>query len=123
MSDFKFTDNRPAFLNKHNAMLDMAMGHMSLDIETFIKISAGTPVKTGNMKSQVRHFRATNGLFRVEADAGYSAVQEAGIRNGSGRFKHYTTAGTGPHWFQRSIDAIIKNRDTYIKEAAKAVGL
>lgn len=118
-----FKDFSREFLRKNDEFIDIALGHISLDIERYIKISAGTPVDTGRMKAAVTQSRIGIGRFRVVAPVEYSGVQEKGQRNGSQPFKNYTTPGTGAGWFQRSIDSVIKNRDHYIREAAMAVGL
>lgn len=123
-----FKSNRRVFTSKHDEFKDVLMGHIAQDIEVAIKTTAGTPVKDGVMKSMVRHFRANNGQFRVEANAEYSAVQEVGRRmSGPGAptaaFKNYTTPGTSAGWFGRAIMSVLKNKDNYVKEAARAVGL
>lgn len=122
MSGPIFKSDRGKFNNLNAAFKDMLLGHMSMDIEIGIKTTAGTPVDTGNMKSQVRSFRASSG-YRVEADAGYSAVQEAGRRAGSGPFQNYTTSGTSAGWFKRAVDNVWKNRLQYIVEVRKALSL
>lgn len=128
MSRYRFTSRRAAFFDKHNAFIEMVKARMSMDIEVAIKTSSGTPVKTGGMKAEVRHFKAENGNWRVEAGKEYSAVQEAGRRlSGKGaptkRFETYTTPGTSAGWFGRAIASIVKNKDNYVEEAARAVGL
>lgn len=120
----KFISNRRDFDHKNRAFIDMVQGRMAMHIETNIKTSAGTPVKTGGMKAEVRHFKTADGRWRVEADKGYSAYQERGARaDGSHRVRHYTTAGTSAGWFKRAIDSVIAHRAQYIEEAKKAVGL
>lgn len=123
-----FISKRMLFDKNNEALKDMIQGHMAMDIEVAIKTTAGTPVKTGAMKSEVRHFKAANGKFRVEAGKGYSAVQEAGVRKtGKGAptapFRNYTTAGTSAGWFHRAIDGVVKNRRQYIMEARRALNL
>lgn len=123
-----FTSKRGEFDRKNAALKDYAQGHIAMDIEIAIKTTAGTPVKTGAMKADVRHFRSPSGGFRVEAGKEYSAVQEAGIRlTGKGaptkRFSHYTTSGTSYGWFKRAIDSTLRHKETYILQARKAVGL
>jgi hypothetical protein len=109
---------------KNEALKDMIQGHMAMDIEVAIKTSAGTPVKTGAMKADVRHFKSARNKWRVEADKAYSAYQERGARqDGSHVVKHYTTPGTSAGWFKRAIDSVVKNRDAYIMEARKSMGL
>lgn len=128
MKSPKFTSRQKDFLRKNEDLKDMVIGTMALDIDRFIKVSAGTPVKTGDMKAETRAFKARSNKWRVESAKVYSAVQEAGQRmSGPGaptaKFENYTTAGTGPGWFARSIAAIFANRSSYITNAARALGL
>ncbi len=119
-----FKSNRPEFMHKHEAFKDMVQGKMAMDIEVAIKISAGTPVKTGAMKADVRHFKADNNTWRVEADKAYSAYQERGMRaDGSRKVRHYSTAGTSAGWFRRAIDMVLRNKVQYVEQARQAVGL
>lgn len=128
MSPPKFTSNQVAFLKTNEQLKDMVLGHISLDIDRYVKTAAGTPVKTGDMKAETRAFKNKSGQWRVESGKEYSAVQEAGRRmRGPGAptapFKHYTTSGTGAGWFHRAIAAIVGNAPSYVDEAARALGL
>lgn len=123
-----FKSIRGTFDRNNEAFKDLVQGHMSMDIEVGIKTTAGTPVKTGGMKAEVRHFKNGRGGWRVEAGKEYSAVQERGQRlSGKGaptrKFTHYSTPGTSAGWFQRAIDNVIRRRESYIAEASRAVGL
>lgn len=121
---YRFTSNHGPFLRKHGSLKDMIMSNMAMDIEANIKTTAGTPVKTGLMKAQVRHFRNGMGQWRVEADAEYSAYQELGMRrDGSHRVRHYSTPGTSSGWFKRAINAVLRNKNSYIQEAKTALNL
>lgn len=118
-----FFSDRSAFNRKHATFLDILMGHMAMDIEIFIKTTTGTPVKTGDMKAETRHFRTKTGGFRVESTKEYAAYQERGMRkDGTHIVKNYTTLGTGPHWFQKAIDLVLKDRLSYINTARRAAG-
>lgn len=122
-----FRSNRLEFNRKNNSFIEMVQQRMAMSIEVIIKTGGRTPVKTGGMKSEVRHYKYL-GSFRVEAGKSYSSVQEAGRRlTGKGAptapFKNYHTPGTGPHWFQHAIDQTLKQRDGFIKEAARANNL
>lgn len=139
----RFRSNRREFDRKNNAFIDMVTGRMARDVEIGIKVSAGTPVKQGLMKASARHFRNGRGRFRVEVNKEYAAVQELGrmvvrstrvvtpdsgktfftLKAGTYTFKSYTTAGTSAGWFARAVNNVIRGRDQYIKEAARAVGL
>jgi hypothetical protein len=124
----KFKSDRVEFNRKHNAFKDNLMGNMALDIEVGIKTNGRTPVKTGDMKAETRHFRTESGGFRVETEKEYAAAQEAGQRltgpgAPTGPFQNYTTAGTGAGWFQDAIDNVWRNKDNYIEVAARAAGL
>lgn len=124
MSKARFNSNRASFFKKSDALVDMVQGHMAQDIEVAIKTSAGTPVKTGDMKAETRHFRSPKGGFRVESGKAYSAYQEAGARaDGSHRVQNYSTAGTSAGWFKRAIDGVVRNKETYLTEARKALNL
>lgn len=119
-----FKSTRGEFERKNFALKDMVQAHMAQDIEVNIKTSAGTPVKTGGMKAEVRHFKSANGGYRVEAGKVYSAYQERGARaDGTHRVTRYTTPGTSAGWFRRAIDGVVKNRQGYIMEAKRALNL
>ena len=118
-----FISKRGMFDRNNNALVDMITGHMAMDIEVAIKTSAGTPVKTGAMKSDVRHFKAANRTYRVEADKAYAAPQELGRRAGAAPFKNYTTHGTSAGWFKRSINKVVDRKENYAKEARRALNL
>lgn len=123
-----FTSKREAFERNNAAFKDMVQGRMAMDVEVAIKTTAGTPVKTGAMKADVRHFKNEKGGWRVEAGKEYSAVQERGQRlSGAGaptkHFTNYTTAGTSAGWFKRAIDQVERRKEQYILEARRAVGL
>lgn len=129
MSRSVFVSKRSEFNGKNRAFKDMLLGHMAMDIEVFIKDgTAGTPVKSGDMKAETRHFKNRTNSWRVESGKEYSAVQEAGIRlTGKGaptrRFRNYTTPGTSAGWFARAIDMVNRNKESYIQEARRGVGL
>lgn len=118
-----FTSDRAEFNKKHATFIDVLMGHMAMDIEVFIKTATGTPVKTGDMKAETRHYRTRAGGFRVESTKEYAAYQENGMRkDGSHIVRNYTTAGTGAHWFQKAINLVLNDRLSYIAVARKAAG-
>lgn len=124
MANYRFTSKIPQFLRKNDSLIDMVLGRMSADVERGIKSTAGTPVKTGGMKSSARHFRSTRGKFRVEVNKEYAAYQERGSRSdGTRKVRNYSTAGTSAGWFARAINNVIANKRSYIKEAARAHGL
>jgi len=118
MSKAKFVSNRTKFNSRNRDFKEMATAHMAQDIEILIK-TGRTPVKTGNLKSLVKHRRTTNG-YRVESNADYSAVQELGIRRGARAFTNYTTAGTGKGWFKFAIDKVESKKESYIREASRS---
>jgi len=121
MAQVKLIKERAEFERKNRDFKEIAMSSMAQDIEIHIK-TGRTPVKTGNLKQLVRHTRTQNG-FKVESNADYSAVQELGKRSGSREFKNYTTAGTGKGWFKAAIDAVEKNRVSYIEKAKRSARL
>lgn len=123
MALFKFIDKRPQMLSKHGRATDMALAWMAQDIEVIIKTGGRTPVKTGQLKSQVRHRKIGPLQYKVESNAEYSAVQELGRRSGARPFTNYTTPGTGRGWFAMAINKTLARKYDYIKKASKSVGL
>lgn len=130
MSDFKglnavFSNDRHIFDNKHAQFVDMLLAHVSLNIETRIKIGR-IPVKHGLLKASVRSFKANDGstphTYRVEVGKEYAAPQEEGVINGS-PIKNYTTPGTGSHWFLEAVQGELRNAPQVVNEVAKAIGL
>jgi hypothetical protein len=122
MSGGIFKSNRAQFMGKHEAFKDFVLGHLSMDVEVFIKIDGRTPVKTGGMKAEVRSHKIAQGKWQVVSGKNYSAVQEAGQRNGR-KFRKYSTPGTSGGWFKAAIDKAWRNRDKYAIEGKRAVGL
>lgn len=135
MAKAKFTSKAPAFFRKNSAFIDMVMGRMAMHIEVALKTTAGMPVSNtkasgnkrgggGHMKSETRHFRSATGGFRVEVDKEYAAYQERGARrDGSHAVKNYSTPGTSKGFFKRAINSVMLDRDNYIEEAKRAVGI
>jgi len=121
MAKMKFTSDRREFLRKNSQFVDMVGAHMAQDIEIGIKTGGRTPVKSGDMKGEVRHFKQRRGTYRVESPKEYSATQEKGIRRGSKPFTNYTTPGTGKGWFESNANAIVRNGNQYVDEVARAV--
>lgn len=119
-----FKSNRTEFNRKNDSLKEMVMGRMAMDVERALKLTSGMPVKTGAMKSGTRHFRSPKGGFRVEIDKEYAAYQEAGARSdGTHVVRNYTTGGTGKGFFRKAINSVIRNRENYIKESRRALGL
>jgi hypothetical protein len=134
MTSARFTSKLPAFLGKNEAFKDMLMGHMAMDIEVLAK--ARVPVSNtkasgnsrgggGHLQSAIRHERNPTGTgFRVVAKKSYAAYQERGMRaDGSHVVRHYSTSGTGAHWFKDAIDKTRAKQATYIAEVKGALGL
>jgi hypothetical protein len=121
MAQAKLIKERAEFEHKNREFKEIALASMAQDIEIHIK-TGRTPVKTGNLKQLVHHSRTTTG-YKVESNADYSAVQELGKRSGAREFKNYTTAGTGKGWFKAAIDAVEKNRLSYIEKAKRGARL
>lgn len=119
----RFTSNRSAFLRKNSQFVDMVGAHMAQDVEVAIKTGGRTPVDTGDMKAEVRHYKLRRGTYRVESPKEYSAPQEKGIRAGSRPFSNYTTPGTGKGWFQDAVGTIVRNANSYVDEVKRAVRL
>lgn len=124
MSRATFKTNRGEFGRRHNAFIDMVLGHMSLDIEVALKRTAGMPVDKGQMKAATRSFRNTNNQHRVEINKEYAEYQERGARrDGTHVVKNYTTSGTSSGFFRRAIEMVWKNQLSYVTEARRALNL
>lgn len=124
MSDrVRLVRNDMVFLSKNEQLKDMALAHMAQDIEIRIKTGGRTPVKTGGMKADVRHSKSGNGKYKVQALKEYSAVQELGRRAGAAAFNRYTTSGTGGGWFKEAVDTVVRKKDNYVKQAARALNI
>ncbi len=119
----KFTKNRAGFLRKNDQLVDMVGAHMAQDIEVVLKTGGKTPVDTGDMKGEMRHFKRARGKYRVESPKEYSATQEKGQRRGSRPFSKYTTPGSGKGFFDNATGSIVRNRNSYVDEVARAVRL
>lgn len=117
-----FSDHTPEYKQKFDHFTDAVIGLMAANIEIQIKTSGRTPFNKGGLRSGARHYRNELGSFTVEDNMEYAAAQEAGIINGS-PIKNYSTPGTGPHWFQSSIDTVISRKDEYIETAKRLAGL
>lgn len=131
----KFTDNSAEFKAKNQAFTDMVMGLMAANIETQIKTSGNTPFLTkstrwaqrGALRASARFTKLGTGKYRVTVGTGsvaeaYAAAQEAGTTRGF-TMKNYSTPGTGPHYFRKSIDTVMGREAEYIETARSAVGL
>ncbi|MFA5937674.1 MAG: hypothetical protein WC822_07410 [Candidatus Paceibacterota bacterium] len=123
MSKARFTSNRSAFLRKNSQFVDMVGAHMAQDIEIALKTGGLTPVKTGDLKGEMRHEKIKRGHYRVESPKEYSAVQEQGQRKGARAFTKYTTSGTGKGFFKKAVNSIVRNANSYVDEVARSVRL
>lgn len=123
MAKARFTSDRREFLRKNNQFVDMVGAHMAQDIEIALKTGGRTPVKTGDLKGEMRHEKIKRGHYRVESPKEYSAVQEQGYRRGARAFTHYSTAGTGKGFFKKAVNSIVRNANSYVDEIARAVRL
>lgn len=124
MAKAVYIDKSGKFFKKNRSFVDFALGHMSLGIETALKMKSGMPVDKGQMKAATRSWRHDNGHFRVRVNKEYAAYQERGMRrDGTHVVRNYTTGGTSAGFFDRAIKMIMSRREEYIQQARKAVGL
>jgi len=131
----KFTSNKIEFISKVAVFTDTLMGLMSAGIQARIITSGQVPflpkstkwAQRGALRSSIRSVRLSVGHYAVTAGTGspaaaYAAAQEAGMTRGH-PMKNYSTAGTGPHWFEEAIDTTILNSDQYVDAAKRIAGL
>ena len=72
-----------------------------------------TPKKSGNLRATV--VKQVLGLEgKVVWEAEYAAAQEVGTTRGF-PIVHYTTAGTGAHFAENSVKAIMANAEEYLR--------
>jgi len=130
-----FIDHTDAFMVKNAVFTDLMMGLMAAALEAKIKTSGEVPLlpkstkyaQRGALRASIRHTRLSLGKYAVTAGTGgpaaaYAAAQEAGTTRGHPMI-HYSTPGTGPHWFQHGIDNIKGRSEEFAKAAQQAVGL
>jgi hypothetical protein len=72
-----------------------------------------TPYRDGDLRTRRRVSAIPTGA-RVEWQAGHAAVQNRGSRRGR-PFRNYTTPGTGPHFVQKGVDAVVAKLPEYFK--------
>jgi hypothetical protein len=139
----QFKSNRPEFRKINNSFIDMLLGHMAMDIERGLKMTAGMPVDKGQMKAATTHFRNSRGRFRVQINKNYAEAQEKGymtvkeqrvvtpdngktfftLKPGIYRSKNYTTPGTGAGFFKRAVATVWSARTNYVNETRRALNL
>lgn len=112
-----------AFRAKSQDTNNMALAHMSQDIEIGVKTGGRTPFKKGPLRDQTYHEKVRDNHFQVVVPVEYAEVQEKGRRGNSKAFRNYTTAGTGKGFFEEASGGVVKNAEQYFEVAAAAHGI
>lgn len=125
-----FVSHELEAITKINNAMDFIQQDTSATIVREIKTSGNTPlypvskrnIVRGYLRTNVRFYKSGLSQYKVEATAPYAAAQEAGITRGH-VMKHYSTPGTGAHWFQKAIDVAESRIAESIKKAKTSLGL
>ena len=73
-----------------------------------------TPYKDGDLRVRRRVVPTAKGA-KVEWKSGHAAVQNRGFRAGARPFRDYTTPGTGPHFVEAGLKAVMGRLREYFK--------
>jgi hypothetical protein len=73
-----------------------------------------TPYKHGDLRVRRRVVPTANGA-KVQWLSGHAAVQNLGRRTGARPFSTYTTPGTGPHFVEAGLKAVMSRLREYFK--------
>lgn len=104
-----FQDKTGEFVTKADQAVDLALGHMSADVERLAKMKV--PVRQGKLRASGRHFRYGVKAFRVEFNTAYARKMEFV------KFQNYTTPGTGAHYLENAGKTVKGKAKNYLKEA------
>lgn len=131
----QFNDRTTEFISKVGVFSDVMMGLMASGMENKMKTGNEVPLlpkstkwaQRGALRASIRHTKLAVGHYAVTAGEGgvaaaYAAAQEAGRTRGH-TIRNYSTAGTGPHFFQHAIDNVKGRTKEYIAAAENAAGL
>jgi len=134
-STVRFVNTNTEFTSRVAVMTDIMMALMAVAIESKIKTSGKVPLlpkstkyaQRGALRASIRHTKLMVGRYAVTAGTGspaaaYAAAQEAGVTRGH-VMRHYSTPGTGPHWFEDAIDEIKGRAPEYANAAQRAAGI
>lgn len=118
----KITDNWLAFFSQSDAVIDLALGNMTIDIERIAK--QRVPVNKARLLQSGRGQRIGPKNFQVSFNTEYAAYQEAGQRSDGSRIVHnYSKPGTGRHFLRGAGETIGRNGLSYFRAAALRKGM
>lgn len=123
----KIDDRTPLVLSNMDRVKNLAVRFAADDV---VRVSRKITPYSGAIKSQggksltggghLRNdivIKVNGGKARIKWGKNYAAIQEEGVTWGK-KIKNYTTPGTGPHFAEKSIKKIDKDRNDYLKRAA-----
>lgn len=130
-----FDDHTNEVSGKISNFADMLIGLMAADIDAKMKIKGEVPLlpkstkwaQRGALRASIRHQKLDRGKYVVSVGenspaSAYAAAQEAGETRGH-PIRHYSTPGTGAHFFQHAIDDTKSRTEEFIATAKRANGL
>lgn len=117
-----FNDQAKEFIARNALAGDMAYAFMAQDIEILVKTGGNTPFRKGGLRNQTYHEKLAPLHYQVVVPVEYAEAQEAGIIHGS-PVQHYTTPGTGPHFFENACRKIAENILNYVAQGQRSAGI
>lgn len=117
-----FNDQAKEFIARNAVAGDASYAFMAQDIEIVVKTGGATPFRKGALRDQTYHEKLAPLHYQVVVPVEYAEAQETGIIHGS-PVQHYTTAGTGPHFFENACNKIAEKVLDYIAQGQRAAGI
>lgn len=114
MSSTVFTNNFPQVRREYQSKKQRGLRAAGQDL--FRAAGPRTPLKKGNLRRMTSMEMLGASAIVLVWSARYAAVQNAGHRNGAtGRFRNYTTGGTGAGFVELGIGYVRKRFAEYFR--------
>lgn len=102
----KIIDNTPKIKNEVNKGSIIAIRNMARDV---VKIAnPKTPSNTTQLRQSVKITQMGKNI-QIQWKAKYAIFQE------EKQYKHYTTAGTGPHFARNAVEQVQRDSEKYFR--------
>lgn len=109
----KITDNTASALIDIDRKVSLAIRYMLERVDATAEPK--TPRKFGNLRRDViKQVLGKTGTIAWPKK--YAAAQEAGVIRGS-KIRNYTTAGTGPHYAENAVKAVVASSEQDFRKA------
>lgn len=114
MTSTKFTNNFPQVRRQYESKKQQGLRRMGQDV--FKAAGPRTPKKLGKLRRLTSLEMLGTSAVMLTWSAAYAAVQNAGARRGAtGRFRNYTTGGTGSGFVELGIGYVRKRYAEYFR--------